>query len=420
MQVFKFGGASVRNPKSVKNLFDIVNTYNSQNIVIVVSAMGKMTNAFERLTNSYFYKKNDLIENFEMMKNFHFQIVDELFIDKNNKTFEQLDIINNIIKNLINQNVSNTYNYNYDQIVSFGEIISTTIISNYLNYKGLKNKWVDIRKSIKTDSVFREAKVDWKKTGQNISENIDFNKFKIFVTQGFIGSDNKNNTTTLGREGSDFTASVLAYSLGAEKVSIWKDVAGVFNADPHIFNNTKLLSKISYQEAIELSYYGAKVIHPKTIKPLQNKNIPLFVKSFIEPEKTGTIIYNFEKNIEPKHPVYIIKENQILISIFPKDFSFVAEESISQIYKFIVQYGIKVNLMQNSALNFSISINNNSQRVDKLILKLKENYKILYNKNLKLITIRHYNNEAISKMIKNKKIFIEQKSRNTAIFLVNN
>ncbi len=255
--------------------------------------------------------------------------------------------------------------------------------------------------------------MEWESSTSNILKKIDFKNTSIYITQGFIGSDNQKNTTTLGREGSDFTGAILSYILDAEKFVCYKDVAGIFNADPNVFEQTKLLSKISYQEAIELTYFGAKVIHQKTIKPLQNKDIPLLVKSFIEPEKTGTIIYDFDKQIEPKMPVFIIKENQILISISPKDFSFVAEKSINIIYNYIVKHNIKVNLMQNSALNLSISVNNDTQKIKSFISELKEKFKVRYNNNLKLITIRHYTTQAIKQMTDGKKILIEQKSRNT-------
>ncbi len=415
MDILKFGGASVKSPSAVKNLLDIIKKYKNKEIVIVISAMGKMTNAFEKLMENIFHEKekSEISNSYNEIKKYHFDIVEELFENKENNVFIKINFIFNQINEIIENENSKSYDFLYAQLISFGEILSTTIVSCYLNCQNINNEWVDIRKFLKTDNNFREAKVEWESSTVNIREEINFKNTNIYITQGFISSDKENNTTTLGREGSDFTGAILSYILDAQKFVCYKDVAGVFNADPSIFENTKLLSKISYQEAIELTYFGAKVIHQKTIKPLQNKQIPLFVKSFIEPEKTGTKIYNFKEQIEPKIPVFIIKENQILISISPKDFSFVAEESISLIYNYIVSYGIKVNLMQNSALNFSISVNNNPIKVERFISEIKENFKVRYNNNLKLITIRHYTEQSIIEITKGKKIFVEQKSRNT-------
>ncbi len=415
MDILKFGGASVKSASAVKNLLDIIKSYNNQKIVVVISAMGKMTNAFEKLLSNIFYEKEklDIQNSFDSIKKYHFDIVNELFEDNENHIFQKLDFLFKEINQIIENKNTNDYSFLYAKLVSFGEILSTTIVSYYLNSQNVNNEWIDIRKYIKTDNNYREAKVEWESSTSNILKKIDFKNTSIYITQGFIGSDNQKNTTTLGREGSDFTGAILSYILDAEKFVCYKDVAGIFNADPNVFEQTKLLSKISYQEAIELTYFGAKVIHQKTIKPLQNKDIPLLVKSFIEPEKTGTIIYDFDKQIEPKMPVFIIKENQILISISPKDFSFVAEKSINIIYNYIVKHNIKVNLMQNSALNLSISVNNDTQKIKSFISELKEKFKVRYNNNLKLITIRHYTTQAIKQMTDGKKILIEQKSRNT-------
>jgi len=415
MDILKFGGASVKNASAVKNLLDVIKKYKNEDIVIVISAMGKMTNAFEKLMESVFHEKekSEILQNYNEIKKYHLNILEELFENKENSVFEKINLIFEKIRAIIENEKPQKYNFLYAKLISFGEILSTTIVSCYLNCQNVNNEWIDIRKYLKTDSTFREAKVEWESSSKNIIEEFNFKNTNIYITQGFIASDKENNTTTLGREGSDFTGAILSYILDAQKFVCYKDVAGIFNADPSVFKNTELLSKISYQEAIELTYFGAKVIHQKTIKPLQNKNIPLFVKSFIEPEKAGTKIYDFNLQIEPKIPVFIIKENQILISISPKDFSFVAEESISLIYNYIVSHGIKVNLMQNSALNFSISVNNNPIKVERFITQLKEKFKVKYNNNLKLITIRHYNEQSIKQMTDGKKIFVEQKSRNT-------
>jgi len=417
MQVFKFGGASVKNSESVRNLHSILQHFND-NIIIVVSAMGKTTNALEQVLENYFNANNQIDENLQTIKNYHYNIVNELFTNKNHLVFEQLNKTFAQLDFFLTREPSLNYNFEYDKIVSFGEIISTIIVSNYLNENSFENKWIDIRKCLKTDSTFRESKINWSLTEDLMKKTFDFAKNQHFVTQGFIGSDINNQSTTLGREGSDFTASIIANILNANEVKIWKDVAGIFNADPHVFPNPAKLSKLSYQEAIELSYYGAKVIHPQTIKPLQNKNIPLYVKSFIEPLSEGTIIHNFKENIFPRMPVYILNENQILISFSTTDFSFITETSIEKIFATVAKYRIKVNLMQNSALDFSICVDNNKQKIKPLIEELKSTFRIFYNENLKLFTIRHYTDLAINNFINDSKIFLQQKTRSTAIFLV--
>ena len=419
MKIFKFGGASVKNAQSVTNLFNIVNDYNER-IIIVISAMGKMTNAFESVVNNYFYKNSDLLNNLIEIKEFHFKILNKLFNNKDEKIFADVENLFTKLSEILNKPPTSNYDFEYDRIVSFGELLSTLIVSYYLNYKKLKNTWVDLRKSLKTNDTYREAKVNWKKTSELMNCVFTFKNTNLYITQGFIGSDNNNFTTTLGREGSDFTASIIAYSLNATEVTVWKDVAGIYNADPRIAADVQLLNKISYQEAIELSFYGAKIIHQKTIKPLQNKNIPLYVKSFVEPSNLGTVISNFKQNIEPKVPVFIEKENQILITISPKDFSFVRENSINQIFTYIVKYRLKLNLMQNSALNFSIAVDNDSKKVKLFINALRKDFKVLYNDNLVLKTIRHYNKVAIQEIRERYNIYLEQKTRSTAQFLANN
>jgi len=417
MQVFKFGGASVKNSESIKNLKSIIEQFDDK-IVIVVSAMGKMTNLFENLLDYYFNKNQEFENSLQKIKDYHYNIAKELFTDSNHEVFNHLNNIFESIESILSNEPSLNYNFEYDKLVSFGEILSTLIVSNYLNQNNIINKWLDIRKYLKTDSTFREAKINWNLTEKLMKQCFDFSKFKFYVTQGFIGADINNQTTTLGREGSDFTAAIIANVLNVNEVKIWKDVSGIYNADPHVFENPQKLSKLAYQEAIELSYYGAKVIHPQTIKPLQNKNIPLFVKSFINPNDEGTVIHNFKQNILPEMPVYILNENQILISFSTTDFSFITELSIEKIFATVAKYRIKVNLMQNSALDFSICIDNNSQKVKPLIDDLKNYFRIFYNEKLKLLTIRHYTDKAIQDFIKDSKIFLQQKTRSTAIFLV--
>ena len=423
MKVFKFGGASVNNSSAVKNVADILRLYKEHNILIVISAMGKTTNALENLTKAYF---NNIIEKetiFIEIKQYHFKIIDELFSDKQNQIFRTITEIFNQLYKKINTSVTDNFDFEYDQIVSYGEIISTLIVSNYLNNKNINNIWVDARKIIKTDSIYREGKVDWIKTENCITQSVlplfKKNENKIIITQGFIGGSSDGHSITLGREGSDYSAAIFAFGLNAEEMIIWKDVSGVLNADPKFFENTFKLDDISYREAIELAYYGATIIHPKTIKPLQNKNIPLYVKSFLNPENQGTRISNIEK-ADGLIPSFIFKQNQVLISISPKDFSFIAEENLSEIFNIISDNKIKVNLMQNSAISFSICIDADNRHFDKLIETLQQKFKVKYNSNLDLITIRHFDYATIDKVVRNRKILLEQKSRLTAQIIVEN
>jgi len=423
MIVFKFGGASVNSYESVKNVAEIIQNYRNYNLLIVVSAMGKTTNALEKLTFSYFKQaKEEAKIVFEEIKKFHFDIIYQLFNNKKHPIYIKISEIFQKIFEKIQSQPSNNIDYEYDQIVSFGELISTLIINNYLNFVEIENKLIDARNIISTDENYREANVNWDVTTNNIKNHIlpflnDTKHPHIFVTQGFIGGTKKGYSTTLGREGSDYSAAIFAYGLNAVKMTIWKDVEGVLNADPKFFNNTRKLNSISYKEAIELSYYGATIIHPKTIKPLQNKKIPLYVKSFLNHKNEGSIISNIEDN-DNLIPSFIFKQNQILISISPTDFSFITEHNLSEIFKIISFNKIKINLMQNSAISFSICIDEDERRFSKLIEQLSNNYKVKYNKNLELITIRNYNQETIDFVVNSRKILLEQKSRITAQIIV--
>ncbi len=428
MKVFKFGGASVKDAEAVKNVATILKRYPHENIVVVVSAMGKVTNALERLTNAFFYSGEHKIsepENtvlvLEEIKKFHFDIIEELFPDKNHPLYNE---INNVFVELdwaIEEKPVHSYDHEYDQIVSIGEIISTKIISAYLNHTGIKSKWLDIRDYIQTDNTYREGKVDWELTQSLIDKNLTPALSKgegVVVTQGFIGGTSENFTTTLGREGSDYTAAILAFTTNAESVTIWKDVPGVLNADPKWFAETKKIEQLSYQDAIELAYYGATIIHPKTIKPLQNKKIPLYVKSFLNPKETGTII-NEDQSQLPL-PCFIFKVNQVLLSISPKDFSFIVEENFSAIYKLFAEKQVKINMMQNSAISFSVCIDKNFHKLPDLIKTLQKEYRVLYNENLELITIRYYDQTTIDRVTLDKKVLLEVKSRYTVQMVVQN
>ncbi len=418
MLVFKFGGASVKDANAVKNLNHIIESYND-NIVIVVSAMGKMTNVFEKLCSSY-YNGNECVNfDFKSIYDYHYKIVNELFYDNSFLIKEKIESLFNEIKTILSNTCDENYAFVYDQLVPYGELLSTTIISNYLNLGEKDCQYIDIRKCIITDKQYQEAKVDWVKSTDNIKSTFSFSKTSLYITQGFIGGTTEEETTTLGREGSDYSAAIIANILNAKELVIWKDVSGLLNADPKWFDDTIKLGNISYNEAIELSYYGATIIHPKTIKPLENKLIPLYVKSFIEPTEEGSLI-NKNTTKDEKIPSFIFKVNQVLISISPKDFSFIIEENLSEIFKKLVEKGIKINLMQNSALNFSICVDDNPSKIENFINSLKENYKVLFNKGLELATIRHYNEPTINRVLKGKTIYLEQKTRFTAQFVISN
>jgi aspartate kinase len=298
----------------------------------------------------------------------------------------------------------------YDQVVSYGEIVSTTIVSHYFNEKGLSNQWVDVRNLIKTDATYRDALVDWDQTQKRISKQIK--KKGLYITQGFLGSDENNFTTTLGREGSDYTAAIFAYCIGAESVTIWKDVPGVLNADPRYFENATLLHQISYREAIELAFYGASVIHPKTLQPLQRKEIPLYVKSFVNPLLPGTSVSK-GADLEPKTACFIVKKNQLLISLSAIDFSFIMEENISEIFALLHQYKVKVSLIQNTAISFTVCVEDKFGHFEKLKSVLSKKFKVAYNENVSLYTIRHFTPEAATMVEKGKTVLVRQTSRET-------
>jgi len=416
MKVFKFGGASVKDANAVKNVATILNRFPKENIIVVISAMGKITNALERLTDAYFFKKEDATSVLSEIKNYHFDILNQLFENKNHPIFDELNNTFVELEWAIEDEPTHEYNHEYDQIVSMGEIISTKIVSAYLNEVNIKNEWLDVRGIIQTDNTYREGRVDWQLT-QQLSTKLSQSK-GFFITQGFIGGTSENFTTTLGREGSDYTAAILAFTCNAESVTIWKDVPGVLNADPKWFDETKKLEQISYQDAIELAYYGATVIHPKTIKPLQNKKIPLYVKSFIHPEEKGTVINELQSPLPI--PCFIFKVNQVLISISPKDFSFIIEENLSDIFNLFAEKQVKVNVMQNSAISFSISVDNDERKLPDLIQTLQKQYRVLYNDNLELITIRYYDQATIERVTIDKKVLLEVKSRNTVQLVVKN
>ena len=412
-KVFKFGGTSIKDANNIKCIAEILIKYASENLVVVFSAMGKITNMLEEVVEDYMQKNGQAEDKLQLVKDFHAHLLGELF-ESSHAIYNEVNNLFVEIEWVLEDEPNLDYAFNYDQIVSVGELLSTKIMSAYLNENGFENSWVDARDIIRTDNKYRNAKIDWRQTISSCKENI--NSFPI-ITQGFIGCTSENFTTTLGREGSDFTAAILAFSLDAEQVIIWKDVDGVLNADPRFFEETEQLMSIPFEEAIELAYYGAKVMHPKTIQPLQKKSIPLEVKSFLNPKKESSIIGDFE-SITPFVPSYIVKENQILISIADKNLSFIVEEHLSSIFSLFSNFGARVNMMQNSAVSFSFCIDNDSHKIPELLDALKKNFKVYFNENLIMYTIRHYNEDSISKLLINKELLLEQKSRHTIHLVV--
>ncbi|MEZ0005442.1 aspartate kinase [Flavobacterium sp. 28YEA47A] len=410
MRVFKFGGASVKDANGIKNVYDVLQQVGFDDVLLVVSAMGKTTNALEVVIKNYFEKSAELQSSIQDVKKYHNQILLDLFEDDKNTVFGAINQLFSDLEGFLKSNKSPNYNFVYDQIVSFGEMISTTIISHYFNYRGLKNQWLDVRNFIKTDTTYRDAIVDWEQTQKLISKNVK--KKVLNITQGFLGSDENNFTTTLGREGSDYTAAIFAYCLNAESVTIWKDVPGVMNADPRYFENATLLNQISYREAIELAFYGATVIHPKTLQPLQRKEIPLFVKSFLNPSLPGTSVSK-GADLEPHLPCFIVKKEQLLISLSSIDFSFIMEENISEIFGLLHHYKMKVSLIQNSAISFSVCIEDKFGNFNDLKNVLSKKFKVSYNENVSLYTIRHFNEKAAEMVEKGKQVLLKQVSRET-------
>ncbi|WP_025741267.1 aspartate kinase [Aquimarina pacifica] len=409
MRVFKFGGASVKDADGVKNVIKVLHQTGFDKLVIVVSAMGKTTNALEKIVTSYLNNDPICSQQVQDLKTYHISIITQLFRSPQHPIFEHINDWFFDLETFFSKNESKQYEYVYDQIVPYGELISTTIVSTYLNYKGYKNEWVDARHIIKTDIGYRDAEILWKETQDHINSKI--NKNGLSVTQGFIGGYG-DSTTTLGREGSDYTAGILGYCLDATSVSIWKDVPGILNADPRTFKNTQLLSHISYSEAIELAFYGASIIHPKTIQPLQRKEIPLYVKSFLNPNESGTSVKKGQP-LDPHLPCYIVKKNQILLSLSSLDFSFIVEENISQIFSLFHEYHIKVTLIQNSAISFSVCLDDPFSHFEQLLNILSKRYRVVYNTNVSLFTIRHFTSQAIKQLEKDKTILVKQTTRET-------
>jgi len=416
MKVFKFGGASIKDASSIKNILEIISNYSNDNLLIVVSAMGKTTNALEKVVENYFKNKSELKSSILEVLNFHIDICNELF-PKNHLIFSQINIIFQKINTFISTNKSPSYSFVYDQLVSNGELISSKIIYNYIISKNIESSFIDARDCIKTDSNYRGGNVKWDITNKKIKQI--FNHSNINITQGFIASDKNNFNITLGREGSDYSAAIFAYALNAESLSIWKDVPGLLNADPKFFSNTKLLKHISYSETIELAFYGASIIHPKTLQPLQKKEILLNVKSFKNPKSSGTKISK-GIDIDPLVPCYIFKDNLTLLKLSSLDFSFMVEQNISKIFKELHDLKMKVDVIQNSAISFSVCFFDKYGNLNDLISRLEGKFKIEINKNVSLFTIRHFDEKSIKKISYKRKLLLEQRTEKTVRLIFSN
>ncbi len=415
MRIFKFGGASVKDAEGVRNLIQVLRETGTEKTFLVVSAMGKMTNALEAAVDAYFEDKDAVTPAMEAVESFHLEILRELFPSEGHPVYREVRRLFEEVRGFLAWNKSPKYAFVYDQVVGYGELLSTTIIGQYLSAEGIENTLLDIRRYIKTDANYRDARVDWTQTQKEIAALSGSSK--LFITQGFLGSDENNFTTTLGREGSDYTAAIIAFCLNAESVTIWKDVPGVLNADPRYFEKTRLLNRISYREAIELAFYGASVIHPKTLQPLQRKEIPLYVKSFLNPSNPGTQVGK-GINLDPKIPCFILKKNQVLMKLSSLDFSFIVEENISEIFKLLHDYKMKVDLIQNSAISFSVCFDNRFGQLPGLLQHLKGKYRVKHQEGVSLYTVRHFDSKAIASLLNGRDVLLEQRGKETVQLVI--
>ena len=410
MRIFKFGGASVKDAEGIYNMYRVLEQTGHAQTLIVVSAMGKTTNAFEKLIEVYFDDAKQMESQLNEIIDYHLGIMNEIFDHPKHDVFDQVKQRFDGLRTFLKNNKSPHYSFVYDQVVSTGELVSTTIITHFLNEKGIAANWLDARECIQTDTSYRDANVDWARTEKAIRQKINSGQF--YITQGFIGSDDNNFTTTLGREGSDYTAAIFAYCLNSNSVTIWKDVPGVLNADPRHFESTQLLHHISYQEAIELAFYGASVIHPKTLQPLQRKEIPLHVKSFINPSDEGTKVSKGVA-IDPHIPCYIVKNNLALIKLSSLDFSFIIEKNISDIFAILHKYKMKVDLIQNSAISFSVCVFDKFGKIEELLHELRGRFQVDHKPNVSLYTIRHFQPESATFLLRKHELLLEQRTQET-------
>ncbi len=420
MKVFKFGGASIESPERAKNIAQLIKDYSHENVLVVISAKGKTTNALEKIVDAFFANHaEDAKRLFIELEDEHKKYASELLGAYDAKLIQQINALCTEVEWVLSETPHRAYDYYYDQIVSTGELLSTAIIAAYLNQMGIATSWVDVRDVIKTDDTYRDAVIQWNKTTQLAKEAFEkeFKKNTIVITQGFIGSTDDNDTVTLGREGSDYSAAVFANILDAESTTIWKDVPSLLNADPKIFSNTVAIEEITFHEVIEMAYYGAQVIHPKTIKPLQNKNIPLYVKCFLDKQLKGTLIHNTTKPIQYP-PIMVLKTNQILLQVNTRDYSFITEDNLSRIYNLFHACKIKINMIQNAAISFVACIDSNTEKLQKLLTALEKKYDVKRNENLYLFTVRHYTQNILDEELKNRTILLEQKTRQTIQMVV--
>lgn len=416
MRVYKFGGASIKDAEGVRNLKNILKSETDHSLLVVISAMGKMTNALEEVVHGALNPKRDWHKPLQFVKGFHSVMLAELFPDSMHQIYEEVAKLYSKLEYFLRNNKSEQHAFVYDQVVCYGELLSTTIVSMYLNDNGVKSNWLDARDCIITDAKYRDATVDWEASSKAIQSEV--NRDELTITQGFIGSEKQTSfSTTLGREGSDYTAAIFAYCLDAETVSIWKDVAGVYSADPRYFANPTLLKSISYKEAIELAFYGATVIHPKTLQPLQAKRIPLYVRSFTDLNQPGTCV-GIGQSIEPKVPCFILKENQVLLSLSALDFSFMMEDTIGEVFKLLHKYKMKVNLIQSSAISFTVCVSDLYLNLEKLLEELQKHFRVRYNTNVKLYTIRHFLPDTGKTIENENEVLLRQQSRETLQLIV--
>lgn len=419
MKVFKFGGASVNSVERIKNLGKILKQYPDEKLLVVISAMGKTTNALEKVAEAFFNeKKEEALQLFEQVKQQHLTSAKYLLVTDYFPGAVQLKSFFTEAEWLVHDKPVRGYDYYYDQVVCVGEMLSTALVSHYLNETGIANKWIDVRDIIRTDDNFRDAAIDWDYTKAKVQSTIAplFNDTNIVITQGFIGATDENESTTLGREGSDYTAAVFANMLNTESLTIWKDVQSVMNADPKQFPDAQPIAELNYSEVIEMAYYGAQVIHPKTIKPLQNKNIPLYVKCFLEPSLPGTLIHN--QTLKQLPAIIVLKENQAMIEMSTKDFSFIGEHHFGHLYGLFEKLKIKPNLTQNGAISFLCVLDDRTDKIEKLALEASEIFDVTVMKELSLLTIRHYNKQLFEKMTEGKKILLRQQTPETIQALI--
>lgn len=412
MKVFKFGGASVNSVERIKNLAVLMQQFKDEKLIIIISAMGKTTNALEKVAEAFYNEKTkEALQLFDDVKKQHNKIAEELLVSGKDKCTAQLSDFYTEVEWLLHDKPVREYDYYYDQIVCCGELLSTCIISHFLNESGIKNKWIDVRDVIRTDNNFRDAGIDWERTKTAIDQLQSSSQNNITITQGFIGATDENESTTLGREGSDYTAAVFANILNAQSVTIWKDVEGVMNADPKIFSDAKVIKELSFDEVIEMAFYGAQVIHPKTIKPLQNKGIPLLVKCFLDPAAEGTIIHkNHIKNLPP---IIVIKQKQALLHLESKDYSFVGEKLMAELYKIFSLLKIKPNIIQTGAINVQLCFDDQKEKTEKFAIAVSDLFDVQVEKDLRLLTIRHYNEKIMNEMLVDKDVVLVQKTKET-------